>query len=126
MTARKRDRDPELIQALAIGHTWRNAAKIAGVSESLVTRRMQDPEFRAKVDTERAERRQRIAATLDHAAEAAVACLIRECRGSGPSAVAAARAILSERFRLVESLEVRAMLEGIEDADDPPPLRGVS
>ena len=117
MTARRRDRDPELVQALALGYPWRRAAELAGVSASTVERRMRSPSFRQQVEEERTERRARLTAMLDGAAEAAVATLIRECRGSGPTAVAAARTILSERFRQVENIEVRAMLEEAEDRD---------
>lgn len=55
------ERDPEtgpddvLACALALGSTWKRAARMAGVSQSTIARRLRDPAFRKKVSDYRRE-----------------------------------------------------------------------
>jgi hypothetical protein len=46
----KRNVDPILIPALAVGKTRREAAKMADVSERTVRRRLEDPQFQFELD----------------------------------------------------------------------------
>jgi hypothetical protein len=48
--APRRQGDARIVGALAAGHPYAEAAKIAGCSERTVRRRMQDPLFRAEVE----------------------------------------------------------------------------
>src|SRR5438552_3808912 len=53
--SRPRKSDDTMVQALAHGKSHAEAARIADVSESTITRRLREPEFAARVDEERAQ-----------------------------------------------------------------------
>jgi hypothetical protein len=55
MTRPRKADDGVLVAALAIGKTHAEAARISGVSERTIGRRLQDPDFEARVRGARAE-----------------------------------------------------------------------
>jgi hypothetical protein len=69
--------DSVLIEALAQGWSYRLAGERAGLSERSVSRRMDDDEFRARVDERRSERSADRVAELRRADEARLKLSIR-------------------------------------------------
>lgn len=68
--------DGLILDALANGHSYTEAAGIAGVSRSTVARRMRDSEFRALVGAERESNVEEARSKIARAAPAAVETLI--------------------------------------------------
>ena len=113
MAANKKKQDVILVTALAKGATASQAAAQAGVSERTVYRRLQQPEFQARIDALQEETLQRAAAILTAAAQEGIHSLVALQASSTPPAVrrAAARDILEMGLRLreVASFEKRLL-----------------
>lgn len=120
--ARRRRGDEALIAALAAGHTYPEAGKIARVSLRTVHRRMAEPLFRAEVDARRREVASQVTASLVDAATAAVGRLKAQLQSQEPwLAQKAAIAILEYSTRRFEG-ELEAELAALrEEAQE---LRG--
>jgi hypothetical protein len=73
--ARRRPGDEKILGALAAGHPYSEAARVAGVSSKTVQRRMADPLFRAEVEEMKLQIVQSTAASLATLATKAVATL---------------------------------------------------
>jgi hypothetical protein len=73
--ARRRPGDEKILAALASGHPYSEAARIAKVSSKTVQRRMADPLFRVEVEELRARVVQQTAASLATLATKACATL---------------------------------------------------
>lgn len=103
--------------ALAGGATQVEAAKVGGVGLRTVTKRLEDPEYRAAVARARGELLARAVGLLAaHAADAA-ACLHALLTDGGPAAqVSAARAILEFGGRMREELDINERLTAVEAA----------
>jgi AcrR family transcriptional regulator len=107
--------DAALLAALASGATVRDAAKSAGVAERTVYRRLDDPEFRRRVDSTRAEMVSQAVARLSAAATEAVDTL-RDLLSSDMdfARLGAARAILEIGIRLREHGELAERIATLE------------
>jgi hypothetical protein len=90
-------RNELLIQALASGQSYSEAAKAAGISKSTVARRMGDPSFRAEVGAERDAYVETARRSLSAVAPAAINTLGELASGAASEAVrlGAARAVAS-------------------------------
>jgi hypothetical protein len=96
------DNDPLIIDALAAGKSWRQAAEHANVSRSTVERRMKIPEFRHRVEQRREELRR------DFVADE------REFRQQGRAITKALMAQTVDRIRNGQLADgVLAVLDGI-------------
>jgi hypothetical protein len=71
----RRDVDEALIGLLVIGTTYAEAARSVGCSKATVSRRMSSPDFRDRVDAERAELIASLRAKVVDAAQAGVSTL---------------------------------------------------
>ena len=91
-----RTRDPLIVQALANGASYREAAEQTGVSPSTVARRMRDPRFREIVDAERESVIHQVRNRIARLAPGAVDTLAELADGSPRESVrlGAARAVL--------------------------------
>ncbi len=99
--------DDLMIGALLAGASYVAAAEAAGVSKSTVQRRMKEPEFRARLATERAEMLRQVRDRIGTAAAGAVSVLasvMNDARESGAVRTRAARALLDLTQRFTEEL----------------------
>jgi hypothetical protein len=115
-----------ILLALACGATVEAAASKAGVSQTTVYRRLQQPAFKEKLQKTRAEMVERTTGMLTAAAGEAVKTLLSLQKENVQAAVrlGAAKAILEigMRLREVSELEDRiAALEAQLKAQQPPP-----
>jgi len=131
--------DARLVEELAAGRTYRQAAEAAGCSLATVTRRMEDRAFRARIreaqDEARKERAQRVRA-WQQAGEASLALGLAQLvqvlndRGTAPAVKVAAVRVLWQQFAPREPLvllevaaepatveELFALPEGTDEAD---------
>jgi hypothetical protein len=118
--ARRRGRhaaDPILAAALATGATHEEAAQRAGVSVRTVSRRLNDPVFRARVDAARARTVEGIQSELAAGAVQAVSTLVELLDDRNPANVraAAARALLSNLLRYREAGELQRQIAEIQE-----------
>ena len=122
----RRKRDSALIAALAGGATIRDAAAVAGVSESTVHRRLDDPDFRRRVADARAEMLSRAVSQLADASTEAVATLRALLDAEAETVrLGSARAILELGAKLRESeLERRIAALETQLAEPGPELQG--
>ena len=120
----RRKGDSALIAALAGGATIRDAAKLAGVGETTVYRRLDDPDFRRRVADARAEMLSQAVGQLADASTEAVATLRALLNADAETVrLGSARAILELGAKLRESeLERRiAALEAQQAEPVPEP-----
>src|SRR5689334_22084195 len=112
----RRNADNKLLMALACGATIESAARQAGVSESTVQRRLDDPTFRQQLQTLRADMIQRTAGALTAASTESVRTLLELQKPSAPPAVrlGAARSILEIGIKLREAADLEARLSAME------------
>jgi hypothetical protein len=105
-----------LLLALACGATLEAAAQKAGVSKTTVKRRLQDPEFRARLQEASADMVKRAARTLTAAATEAIKTLLALQQPSTPSPtrLGAARAILEIGVKLREVADMEERLTALE------------
>ena len=114
----RRNADSVLMVALAGGATVAAAAAQAGVGERTVWRRLQDDDFRRRLDE---ARQQTVATAIDYlgkASSAAAATLVELLKRDERSAVrlSAARAILELGQRLREAGELEERVASLEAA----------
>ena len=112
----RRSADDVLVAALAAGSTKQEAARLAGVGERTVYRRLDDPQFRRRIEQARAELVGQTVGRLTDASTAAVATLRALLEAENESVrLGACRTILElgRNLRESEELERRlAVLEG--------------
>ena len=102
--------------ALAVGATVELAAERAGVSPRTVHRRLEDAEFRRRVDDARAELLGRAMDRLSATCTVAVTTLADLLKPDAPAAVrlGAARSILDAALRWREQGELTRRLDNVE------------
>jgi hypothetical protein len=107
--ARQVTPDEVLLNALAIGGSWTEAAAAAGVSRSTVARRARDPLFKFEVQARRAELLDRTLGLLVNSGELAV-LILRQLAGKARSEQVryAAAAKLLDRLPLRREPELSA------------------
>jgi hypothetical protein len=112
----RRNADQVLLVALACGATIEAAAHKAGVSDTTVYRRLQDPEFQKQLQQFRADMVQRAAAGLTAAAMEAIKTLLALLQSSNTGAVrlGAARAVLELGAKLRETVELEQRIAALE------------
>jgi hypothetical protein len=137
------DKDDLLVAALACGSSFLQAGKRVGYSEHTVWRRMQLPEFRARVSQARAELIALATGRFARAMSRASAVLVRLLKSKNEKVrLAAAREVVTLGIKLREAgeladkvAELEALLEGLRNgrvdcsgnstavsgSDDPPP-----
>jgi transposase len=116
-SAQRRDaQDDVLIEALAHGLSYRDAGERAGVTSRTVQRRMDTPEFRARVSSRLTEVTSATTGRLTHAAEQAIDTLVEELRNGERSAdrVRAASQLLGFGIRFRREHELEARLREVE------------
>lgn len=114
--APRRKGDEVVLAALAAGHTYSQAAKIAGLSTKTVQRRMADPLFRAELDELKLQVVQQTAASLGDAATAAVSTLKKLLVSKDEYVrLKAANSLLDVSIRYRETLEVSERLAALEE-----------
>jgi hypothetical protein len=100
----RQDADQALVAALAAGTTKQEAARLIGVGERTIYRRLEDPEFRRCVDQARGELVSRTVGRLTDASTAAVTTLRALLEAESESVrLGACRAILELGRKLRES-----------------------
>ncbi len=108
--------DGVLIAALAAGKPVAEAAKLAGVSERTVYRRLADSLWRRRVAAARTELLARAVGILAEGTTAAAATLRLLLRSDSPSVqLAAARAILDQTTRGIELLDLAERVSALEE-----------
>jgi hypothetical protein len=112
----KRGSDHKILMALACGATAESAARQAGVSESTVYRRLDDADFRRRLQKIRADMVQRTAAALTAAGAEAVRGLLELLRGARAEAVrlGAIRSVLEIGMKVREFAELEERLATLE------------
>jgi hypothetical protein len=112
----KKKVDEELILALACGTPLEAAALKARVSERTVYRRMQDPQFRQRIKSTRAEMIERAASLLTAANLQAVKTLLslQETTVSEAVRLGASKAILEYSIRLRAMVDLEERLAALE------------
>jgi hypothetical protein len=113
---RKKNEDP-LLLALACGASVEAAARQCKLSERTVYRRLEDPEFKGRLDSVRSDMIQRSAGMLTAAAGEAVRTLLSLQKDTTPAAVrlGAARAILEIGIKLRQLVELEQRLAEVEE-----------
>jgi len=108
--------DHHLVMALACGATVEHAARQAGVSESTVYRRLQDPAFYKQVDDARADTVKRFMSMLSAANLEAVKTLVELLKSSVANAtrLGAARSIIELGGKLREQVDFEERLRTVE------------
>ena len=115
-TQRKKNEDP-LLLALACGATVEAAARQCGLSDRTVYRRLQDHEFKKRLENVRTDMIQRSAGMLTAAAGEAVRTLLSLQKDAIPAAVrlGAARAILEVGMKIRQIVEIEQRLAELEE-----------
>jgi hypothetical protein len=112
----RKNADEVLIAALAGGKPVAQAAKLAGVSERTVYRRLADSLWRRRVAAARTEMLARAVGVLAEGTAAAAATLRLLLRSDSPSVqLAAARAILDQTTRGIELLDLADRVTMLEE-----------
>ena len=111
----KKNEDTLLI-ALACGATVQAAAAQCGIAERTAYRRLEDPEFKARLSKTRGEMIERATGMLTAAAGEAVRTLLSLQKAATPPAVrmSAARAILEIGMKLREVVDLEARMSKLE------------
>jgi hypothetical protein len=111
----RRKRDDALAMALASGQTIRDAARVSGVSERTVTRRLSEPVFRARVSELRSGMiAQALGRMADGMADAADKLWQLLAAKSEAVQLGACRALLELGVKLRESVELEQRLATLE------------
>jgi hypothetical protein len=104
-----------LAAVLAAGATKQDAARLVGVGERTIYRRLEDPRFRRRVDDARAELVNRAVGSLADASAAAVATLRALLSADSESVrLGACRAILDLGLKLREAEELERRIAALE------------
>jgi hypothetical protein len=113
--------DQAIVVALAAGRTVQAAARVAGVGETTIYRRLRDTEFRRRVAESRAEFASRALGNLAAAATAAVRTLRQLLKADSEAVrLSAARSILELGAKLRESVELEQRIAALEARPDEP------
>jgi hypothetical protein len=112
----KRNVDSKLLLALACGATVEGAARQAGVSESTVYRRLEEADFRRRLQKLRADMVQRTAGALTAAGSEAVRTLLELLKpmNQGATRLGAARSVLEIGMKAREFAELEERLAALE------------
>ena len=112
---RKKAED-KLLLALACGATVENAARQCQLCKRTVYRRMEEPDFRRRVQALRADMVQRTAGALTAAGSEAVRTLLELLKMSNPGAtrLGAARSVLEIGMKAREFAELEERLAALE------------
>jgi hypothetical protein len=112
----RRQADDMILMALACGATQEAAAAKAGVSKTTVQRRLQDPEFRARLQEAGSDLVKRSARTLTAASGEAIKTLLTLQQATIPHAVrlGAARSILEIGIKMREVADLEERLAALE------------
>jgi hypothetical protein len=112
---RKKAED-KLLLALACGATVENAARQCQLCKRTVYRRMEEPDFRRRVQAMRAEMVQRTAGALTAAGSEAVRTLLELLKATNPGAtrLGAARSVLEIGMKAREFAELEERLAALE------------
>lgn len=107
--------DEILIEALASGMAYSDAGKLGGVTGRTVSRRMEDPEFRARVSRRRGERVAQVTGALTDMSTEALQVL-RDCMAEERPAdrLRAAQLVLVMMSRLRHETEIEDRLAAVE------------
>ena len=116
-TTQRKKREVPLLQALACGATVEAAARQCGLSDRTVYRRLQDLEFKKRLEKVRTDMIQRSAGMLTAAAGEAVRTLLSLQKDAIPAAVrlGAARAILEVGMKIRQVVELEQRLAELEE-----------
>jgi hypothetical protein len=108
--------DPELLLALACGASMESAARKAGISIRTAYRRLENPEFRRRLQALRAEMVQRAAGTLIAAALEAIKTLLvlLQPPNTGAVRLGAARTVLEAGVKMREAGDLEERLATLE------------
>ncbi len=114
-TRRKKNEDT-LLLALACGASVETAAKQCGICERSVYRRLEEPQFRSRLQELRTDMVRRAAGMLTAASSAAVTTLLSLQKDSTPAAVrlGAARAILELGIKIREMVDLETRIAALE------------
>jgi hypothetical protein len=106
-----------LLMTLACGATVEAAAQKAGVSRATVLRRLQEPEFKARLEAIRTEMIQRTAGALTAASMESVRTLISLQQPAIPHAtrLGAARSVLEIGIKMREVADFAQRLAALEE-----------
>ena len=117
MAARgRKNADVELVAALASGSTIREAAQSAGVGERTAYRRLENAEFRSRVQEARKAMFDQSLGTVASAGAAAAQTLRAILTASSESVqLGAARSVLELGSRLRENIELEERLSKLEE-----------
>lgn len=116
-TVGKSNADSVLIAAMAAGATFEGAAAQAGVSARTVSRRMEQPAFKAKVDEARADLITRAVGVLADSSSEAAQTLRALLASDRPTVrLSAARAILEMAVKVREHAELAERMTAVEQA----------
>jgi hypothetical protein len=113
----RRKADELFMMALACGATMEAAAEKAGVSRATAYRRLQDPEFRSRLQEIRSDMVNRAAGTLTAAATEAIKTLLSLQQTTVPHAtrLGAARSILEIGIKMREVADLDERLKALEE-----------
>src|SRR5262249_23113453 len=113
----RRNADEVLLMALACGATLDAAAQKAGVSKPTVPRRLQEPEFRQRLQEVRSDMVQRAARTLTAASTEAIRTLLALQQPLTPYAtrLGAARTILEVGIKMREVVDLDERVRALEE-----------
>ena len=113
----RRQADQVLLVALACGATIEAAAQKAGLSQATVYRRLQDPEFKKRIQQTQSDMVKRASGTLTAAGMEAIKTLLALLQSSAtPAAVrlSAARAVLELGNKLRENVDFEERIRALE------------
>jgi hypothetical protein len=112
----KRNKDHQLLMALACGATAESAARQVNISESTVFRRLRNTEFSQQLQQTKSEMVQRTASMLTASGMESVKTLLelQKASNTGPVRLGAARAVLEIGMRAREFAELEGRLAMLE------------
>ncbi len=112
----KRAADPILIAHLAAGVSPGGAAKLAGVSEATVYRRLADPVFRHRVEDARAELWKRAMSVLSKSAVEGAIVLRRLLRNDDAKIrLQAAKIVLEQVIKVRDQVDIAQRVAALEE-----------
>lgn len=112
---RRPGNDEALCAALVAGHSWAEAAELAGIAEKTAQRRAKEPELQQRMSAMRGDMLKAVSANLSQAGGEAAARL-RELVHSDSERIAldATTRLLDTMSKLHASVELEARLEALE------------
>ena len=122
----RHNQDDVIVQAIARGEPQTTAAKLAGCSATTVRRRLDEPEFRSRVEAFRRGMLDQASGRLSDIMSKAVQCLSELLDGSNPPGIrlGSARAVAELLFRSREILSIEERLAELESRMTSPDPRG--